>query len=258
MTEEEKRQAIQAFLEAERQRPAAHHVFDAHTAAIEASLRAQERKQEVKRALAQQGITWEQLRDAYNEEYEKGHNAMLDHHLAYFYAGIAIAFKERMPSSSPEEVADFVKAVYAMPDEITDRASMVRQCLAETGVDVGSYDEEISIFPSRATMNTSSKATRKDREAVERMRRSGITPSDLTYERDLGYKNGWNSGFAFSVCYGAVAMVLHRQYGWAAAQIENFIERVEELRYEEITVEDIVARARKEADVDVSGLVKVQ
>lgn len=88
------------------------------------------------------------------------------------------------------------------------------------------------------------------------MRKTGITEADLEYERNLGYRNGWNSGFSFSVCYGAAALVLHRSYGWKAVEIKRFIERVNDLRYEEITDMDILERARNEAGVDVSGLAK--
>ena len=35
-----------------------------------------------------------------------------------------------------------------------------------------------------------SKGNRKDRAAVERMKRSGITETDPAYERELGYQHG--------------------------------------------------------------------
>lgn len=254
MTEEEKRR-IAAFIAAEKQRTAAAAVFNDHTAAITSSLETTARKNRIKSSLAQQGITWYQLRDAYNEEFDRGHTAMLDHHLAYFYAGIAIAFKEERPASSPDDVAVFVRAVYAMPVEITDRTSLIQQCRDETGVDVGGWDEDASYTPPRAILNINA-ATRKDREAVARMRKSGITQTDLEYERKLGYKNGWNSGFSFSVCYGAAALILHRSYGWTPTAIASYLERVNDLRYDEITSEDILERAKEEAGVDVSHLAK--
>ena len=76
----------------------------------------------------------------------------------------------------------------------------------------------------------------------------------MAYERDLGYRNDWNSGFNFSICYGAAAIVLSRQYGWKTEEIEGFIERLEELRYEEISAADIIERAKRDAGVDVSEL----
>ena len=87
------------------------------------------------------------------------------------------------------------------------------------------------------------------------LKRTGITSSDLEYERQLGYRNGWNSGFNFSICYGAAAIILSRQYKYTSDAVERFLERVDELRYEEISTEDILDRARQEAGVDVSGLV---
>ena len=74
MTEEEKRR-IAAFIAAEKQRTAAAAVFNDHTAAITSSLESTARKNRIKSSLAQQGITWEQLRDAYNEEFDRGHTA---------------------------------------------------------------------------------------------------------------------------------------------------------------------------------------
>ena len=255
MTEEEKRRAIEAFLAAEQTRSKISAVLSTAQTNMEAALAHSARRRAVFDRLSQQGITWEQLRDAYNDAFDRGHTAMVDHHLSYFYAGIAIAYKETHSEATPEAVADFVRAVYAIPDEIKDRESMIARCLEETGVDVSSYDEDSAYTPPRATMNTNV-ATRKDRAAVEWMRKSGITQTDLEYEKDLGYKNGWNSGFNFSVCYGATALVLHRSYQYTPSEIEPFIERVDDLRYEEITAEDILERAREEAGVDVSQLAK--
>ena len=84
------------------------------------------------------------------------------------------------------------------------------------------------------------------------MRRSGITEADLQYERELGHKNGWNSGFFFSMGYGAAALVLYRDYGRSSSETEAFIDRLEELRYAEISAADILERAKREAGLDVS------
>ena len=169
--------------------------------------------------------------------------------------GLPSVSKKKTPSSSPETVADFVRAVYDMPNEIKDKVSLIQKCRDEVGIDVSPYDEKTIMSSSRATMNPSSRATRKDREAVARMRKTGITEKDLEYEKDLGYKNGWNSGFNFSICYGAAAIVLSRSYNWGADEIEMSLARLEELRHEEITAEDIMERAGEETGVDVRGLV---
>ena len=259
MIEEEKRRLALVFFAAEQAHLSSRTatVFSTAQSKLEASLAHTARRRAVFNALSQKGITWEELRDAYNEEFQKGHNAMLDHHLSYFYAGLAIAFKEDRPSATPEEIAAFVRAVYELPANITDRKEMIQICLDETGIDVGAYDEEASYSPPRATLNSST-ATRKDREAVARMRKTGITEADLQYERELGYHNGWNSGFSFSVCYGAAALVLHRDYNFTPSEIEMVIERLEELRHEEISAADIIQRAREEVGVDVSELGRAE
>ena len=259
MTEDEKKRLALEFFAAEQAHLSSRtaSVLDVHHNRVQASLAHTARRRAVFNALSQKGITWEELRDAYNEEFQKGHNAMLDHHLSYFYAGIAIAFKEDKPSATPEDVAAFVRAVYELPAVITSRKEMIQTCLNETGIDVGAYDEEASYSPPRATLNGST-ATRKDREAVARMRKTGITEADLAYERELGYHNDWNSGFSFSVCYGAAALVLHRDYNFTPSEIEVLIDRLEELRYEEISTADILERAREEAGVDVSELGRAE
>ena len=259
MTEDEKKRLALEFFAAEQAHLSSRTATVLSTAQskLEASLAHTARRRAVFDSLAQKGITWEELRDAYNEEFQKGHNAMLDHHLSYFYAGIAIAFKEDKPSATPEDVAAFVRAVYELPAVITSRKEMIQTCLNETGIDVGAYDEEASYSPPRATLNGST-ATRKDREAVARMRKTGITEADLAYERELGYHNDWNSGFSFSVCYGAAALVLHRDYNFTPSEIEVLIDRLEELRYEEISTADILERAREEAGVDVSEVGRAE
>ena len=259
MSEDEKRRIALEFFAQEQARLSSRteSVLNAHNARMQSSLAHSARRRAVYDSLAQKGITWEQLRDAYNEEFDKGHTAMIDHHLSYFYAGLAIAFKEEEPTATPEDIAELVRAVYAMPADITDGEGLAKQCRDETGIDVSSYDENSAYTPPRATLN-SNKATRKDREAVARMKRTGITEADLEYERELGYHNGWNSGFNFSVCYGATALVLHRSYGRSPAEIEELIDRLEELRYEEISAADIIERAKTEAGVDVGDLTKVK
>lgn len=140
-------------------------------------------------------------------------------------------------------------------EECPDRQSIVSQCLAETGVDTSNYDEDSSFTQGRALL-TITTATRKDREAVERMRRTGITEKDLEYEKQIGYKNGWNTGAGLSVCYSCAALALHRSHSVSRVEIEAFIERVAALEDEEISAQDIIERALRETDVDVSEIAK--
>ena len=90
--------------------------------------------------------------------------------------------------------------------------------------------------------------------AVERMKRSGITETDLAYERELGYQHGWNREFFHSACYAAAVLVLKEKYSWLPDRIEAFVERINDLRYEEISRVDILERAQRETGVDVSEL----
>ena len=85
--------------------------------------------------------------------------------------------------------------------------------------------------------------------------KSGITKADLEYESEIGYQHGRNSEFFHSACYAAVVLVLKEEYGWARDLIETFIDRVNDLRYEEISREDILERAMKETGIDVEGIV---
>ena len=54
-----------------------------------------------------------------------------------------------------------------------------------------------------------------------------------------------------------MALVLHDQHGCGPEEIESFLDRVAEICDEEISVEDIVARARREAGVDVSEMAHI-
>lgn len=249
MTEEEKRALALSIMKQEQlrlSRPS----FTVHASVDKNRIAA---NQAVFARLAQQGITWQQLKAAYDDAFNEGHEAMIDHHLSYLYAGAAIAYHE-MFDSSPNDTADFVKRVATIPDEICDRAELVRKALKTVGIDTIEYDDDGKPPQYRAMMTAQTRSTRKDREAVARMKESGITQEDLEYERKLGYSNGWNTGFYFSACYAAVALALN-EHGHGEDS-GAFISRLEELRYEEISAADIIERAAEEAGVDVSRMVK--
>ena len=101
---------------------------------------------------------------------------------------------------------------------------------------------------------TMATATRKDREAVARMKKTGITEKDLEYEKKTGYQNGWNTGAGMSVCYACAALALHRYHQLDVRKIEIFLERIAEIEDEEISAHDIIERAIRETDVDVSEI----
>ena len=250
MTEEEKRQLALSIMAAELQRQRS--PLAGAQSQLNASLRRSAEQQKVLTSLSQQGITWQQLKTAYDKEFERGHSAMLDFHLSYFYAGAAIAYHERL-STLPDDTGSFVRRVAAIPNEYSDRNILIQVAQGLTGVDTRFYDNPGKPPVTRATTTEYSKPTRKDQEAVVRMRRTGITTADLEYEKRLGYSNGWNTGFFFSTCYAALAIALHEK-GTDALLIEKTVDRIQELRYEEITAHDILLRCINETGVDVSNL----
>ena len=128
------------------------------------------------------------------------------------------------------------------------RDSIVEMALKRTGVDTGHADSA-----KQKPVNT-----KKDRKAVERMKKSGITARDLEDERAIGYQNGWATVFYLSACYAAVALTLHEQCGADAQQIESFLERIDELGYEEISRQDILNRCARETGLDVSGFAATE
>ena len=252
MTETEKRALAFQIMQQEAARLSSHSPLDAAHADLASSLRRSEARKKAYSSLAQNGITWDDLRSAYHTAFKAGHDAMLTYKLSFFYAGAAIAFHERF-DAPPETVAAFINQMVDIAEEYTDRAAVINQCLAETGINTSVFDEAANQSPSR-TLMTEATATRKDREAVERMRRTGITQRDLEYEKQTGYSNGWKTGAGMSVCYGCAALALHRFHGLGKDDIESFLERVAELEDEEISANDIIARAVEEAGVDVSEI----
>ena len=258
MTEAEKRRIALEFFNAEQNRasvPAAA-LNSIHTAAITSSLETTARKNQIKSSLAQQGITWEQLRDAYSEAFERGKRDMLDYQFGFFYGSVGIAIKELYPDLAPEDVAAFMEKIIDMSEEYPDKDVLVQQALKETGVNLkGRYDIAGTEPYCRATMRDSSKAKKSEVEAVIRMQKSGITAADLEYERQLGYKHGQNCGFFGSACYAAAAIALKRVFNCDADAIEEFFDRAVEIQEEEISVADILERCERETDVDVSVMI---
>ena len=254
MTEEEKRALALHIMEQEttRLRSRTHALNDQNQQRLNTSLQRTAKQRQVLSSLAQNGITWEELRDAYHTAFQSGHDAMLTFKLSFFYAASAIAFHERF-DAPPETVAAFIEQMCDIAEEYPDRAVIISKCIAETGIDTSAFDEASTFTPGRASM-TMATATRKDREAVERMKRGGITKKDLDYEKKIGYNNGWNTGAGMSVCYACASLALHRFHGLETGEIELFLGRISELEDEEISAHDIIERAIRETDVDVSEI----
>ena len=241
MTEEEKRKALLDFMAAEQRRSPLSFNQDR----INNIMHRTARQRELYASLARQGITWQQLKQAYDEEYAKGQSEMIRFRLSFFYGSLAVAFHEWFSSPS-EQTSAFLHQVEKTINGEDSKESIVRRCLAETGVDVSGFD----VPPQTA------KSTRKDRAAVERMRKTGITEKDLEDEKRIGYQHGWNREFYHSVCYAAAALCLHAEHELAPGDIESFIERIEEICDEEISAVEIIERAKREAGIDVDPFLK--
>ena len=226
MTEAEKRALALQFMEQEQQRLASTSFIDHKHAAITDLHNEFATRQQYYDAFAQQGITFREFQKAYNDAYERGRSDMLAYRFSFFYAATAIAYHEIF-SAEPEETGIFMKALPKAPEGCKDHKGLVQRCLNETGFDPSFVDEK---KPER----------------------------DLEIERQEGYRDGRNEPFFLSSCYSAVALVLHRQHDYSAAEIESFLDRVAEITDEEISSEDIIERARTEAGVDITGLAKIE
>ena len=247
MTEEEKRALALDFLAAEKQRLKSS-TFRDHRAAYEAETHERiASRQRYYDAFAQQGITFREFQKAYNDAYERGRSDMLAYRFSFFYAATAIAYSEIF-SATPEETSIFMKALPKAPEGCANHAELVQRCVDETGFDPSFADEK----------KAEARITRRDRAAVDRMRKTGITERDLEIEREEGYRDGRNEPFYLSSCYAAVAITLHRQHGSNVGDIESFLDRVAEITDEEISVDDIIERARQEAGVDVSEMARIE
>lgn len=246
MTEDEKRVLALSVFEAEKQHLRNRSSLNYHTdTKLAASLARSERQRHVMNSLAQNGITWDQMKAAYDEAVEKGKRDMVQLNMGYFYAGMAIDFKEYLPASNEDDIFDFLHTVAVRMGEEKSTEQVIRKAEQIVEVNLRSFD-----IPPRPV----SKGNRKDRVAVERMKKSGITEKDLAYERELGYQHGRNSEFFHSACYAAVVLVLKEKYSWPPDRIEAFVERINDLRYEEISRIDILERAQRETGIDVSEI----
>ena len=246
MTEAEKRKLALQIMKQEQARLASS-TFRDHVAAQESETHQRiATRQQYYDAFAQQGITFREFQKAYNDAYEQGRSDMLAYRFSFFYAATAIAYHEIF-SATPEDVATFMKALPKAPEGCKNHAELVQRCVDETGFDPSFADEK----------KAEARVTRRDRAAVDRMRKTGITERDLEIEREEGYRDGRNEPFYLSSCYAAVAITLHRQHGSNVGDIESFLDRVAEITDEEISVEDIIERARQEAGVDVSEMATI-
>ena len=254
MTEEEKRALALQIMEQERLRSQS--PLNAARERISASLcRSKERRQSFA-SLAQKGHTWDELQEAYSSAYEQGKRDMVTFHLVFFYCSLALALREVFDFSS-SAIKSFIGRVEEMMNDEVGREDLLTRCREQTGIDTAFAD--IPAVPNRST--------RKDRKAVNRMMRTGITSRDIELERESGYYYGRNSGFFLSAGYAGVALLLSRPSfpadgangedaihleGVGQSDIESFPDRMEEISSEGICVSDILERAKNEAGIDAS------
>lgn len=256
MTEEAKRALALQIMEQERLR--SHSPLDAARERISASLRRSEERRQSFASLAQKGNTWDELQEAYSSAYEQGKRDMVTFHLVFFYCSLALALREVFDFSS-SAIKSFIGRVEEMMNDEDGREDLLTRCREQTGIDTAFAD--IPAIPNRST--------RKDREAVNRMMRTGITSRDIELERESGYYYGRNSGFFLSAGYAGVALLLSRPSSFPAdgangedaihlegvgqSDIESFLDRMEEISSEEICVSDILERAKNESGIDASA-----
>ena len=243
MTEAEKRALALQIMAQEQQRMVQKSkgspILDENKALLTDVVQRVTRNQQLFDSLAQQGITWQQLKAAYDEGYQRGRDEMLDYNLAFFYAAAAIVHHEVF-TSNPDEVLAFIQALPDALEGETDIDLIRERCLKQTGVDVNGFDKpEAQIVGKQEAI-----------KALERMKKTGITQKDVEYERQIGYDHGWNSPFHMSACYAAAALSLAQ----TTSVIETFLFRIQEVMDEEISATDILERCRVETGADVSRL----
>ncbi len=208
-------------------------------------IRKVEKQQAAYASLAQQGITWQELKKVYDESVEQGKRDMIDFRMTFFYASTAIAVHEAL-SLSDDEIMRFLERLASVLGEEHSLQTIVGKAKEKTGVDVSNAD----------TLSKPITKTRADRKAAERMRRTGISPADLEEERQIGYQHGWNTAFYTSACYAATALTMKSLYNSNEVQIERLLDRVGEITDEEISRADILERCSRETGLDVSGIIQ--
>lgn len=246
MTEEEKRRLAMQIMAQEQERLRTSTFRGYQNAEAAHAQRRINENQALFSSLAQNGISWNDLDNAYNDGYTSGEREMLTYHFSFFYAAAALAYHEQF-SAEPEATAAFIKALFTAPGEARDHKELVEKGKRETGVDTSYADPPLSKLE---------RSTKKDRQDVERMMRTGITERDIEENRKAGYAAGWKTQFFLSSCFASVAIVLHSLHSWKAAEIEAFLERISEIQDEEISASDIIERAKEEAGVDVSEIAQ--
>ena len=137
MTEGEKRQLALSFFQQEQQKlkNRSAFVFDQHNATVEARVQRSANRQRALSVLARNGITWEDLKAAYDENYEAGQRDMVDFRMTFFYSSAAIALHETF-SVPADSILMFLERVAAIMGEEKSVGKIKQKALDITGVDV--------------------------------------------------------------------------------------------------------------------------
>lgn len=75
------------------------HFLDPQSMRAGSIIRKVEKQQAAYASLAQQGITWQELKKVYDESVEQGKRDMIDFRMTFFYASTAIAVHEALSLS---------------------------------------------------------------------------------------------------------------------------------------------------------------
>ena len=88
---------------------------------------------------------------------------------------------------------------------------------------------------------------------MERMHQNGITAADLKANYDKGYKEGRMDMVTFTMAnfYSAIAIAMKRLYGHGETRILRTLNDVQLIMTEEITVQDLIERCKRETGVDI-------
>ena len=87
----------------------------------------------------------------------------------------------------------------------------------------------------------------------EQLERHGITAEDLKANYDLGYHDAlvWGTEYFEPFFYAAIAIVAKRELKFGQTRNKRLLRDIQQTMLEEITVYDILDRAKKETGIDI-------
>lgn len=90
-------------------------------------------------------------------------------------------------------------------------------------------------------------------EKKEKLFKNGITDHDLKREYDRGYNAARSdlAGFIMKMMYCAVALSLHKLYGFGEERITRTLDEIQQTMCDEIGVQDMFDRCKRETGMDI-------